>query len=210
MDTHAGPVTAIVLAGGMSRRLGRDKLREVVGGCTLLERVLTALRPVCQEIILSVAREPTPTPLPWNVRVVPDLSPGRGVLGGIRSGLVASRTKHSLVVAADMPFLNTDLLRYLVSLAPGYDIVLPSPDGKTEPLHAVYSRDCLEHIVRLLDAGERRIATLFPLVRVRYVEAEELDRLDPRRLSFFNVNTEADLAEARRTAREMGEGGDAT
>ena len=196
------PLTTIVLAGGKSVRLGRDKARETVGGEGLLHRVLRVVAPLTAEVILSVSpKSALPTDVP-GVRTVVDSTPGRGVLGGLHSGLVVSRTWHNLVVACDMPFLNADLLRYMIGLATGYDLVLPRLEGQTEPLHAIYSKGCVGPIARLLERGQLRIAGLFPLVRVRYVEQGEVERYDPQRLSFFNVNTEAELERARRIADE--------
>ncbi len=202
MSSRNVSASAIVLAGGASRRLGRDKSRELVGGVPLLQRVVDAVAPLASEVILSVAPDSTQEAF-RGARLARDLRPGSGVLGGIHAGLEASRTPYSLVVACDMPFLNKALLRYVLSLAPGYDLVLPRPGGLTEPAHAVYSRECIPHIARLLEEGQRRIATLFPLVRVRYVEDDEVDRFDQERLSFFNVNTEADLARAREVAARL-------
>jgi molybdopterin-guanine dinucleotide biosynthesis protein A len=91
-----------------------------------------------------------------------------------------------------MPFLNLPLLRYICSLAYNYDVVIPRLEGWTEPLHAVYSQACLPPMARLLEQGKRKIIDFFPEVRVRYVEQQEIDRFDPRHLSFVNVNTPED------------------
>jgi len=100
-------------------------------------------------------------------------------------------------VAADMPFLNRSLLRYMIRLAADFDLVAPKIGDLVEPLHSVYTRDCLGPIGRMLDEGELSVYKLFPLVNVRYVEPDEIERFDPRRLSFFNVNTKSDLRMAR-------------
>jgi len=193
-------LTTIVLAGGKSLRLGRDKSREVVGGEALLSRVLRVVTPLSAEVLLSVSREsPPPADVP-GVRIVIDTAPGKGVLGGLHTTLMASHTWHNLVVACDMPFLSAELLRYMAGLARGYDLVVPRLDGQTEPLHAIYSKGCVGPIARLLEQGHLRIAGLFPLVRLRYVEQDEVERHDPERFSFLNVNTEADLERARRVS----------
>lgn len=123
-------------------------------------------------------------------------------MGGIHAGLTASNSFYNLVVACDMPFLNRALLQYMVQVSPGFDLVVPRLGELVEPLHAVYSKDCQTPIERLLEQGETRVRELFPLVKVRYIEGDEIGRFDPKHLSFFNVNTGADLKMAQQLAKE--------
>lgn len=132
------------------------------------------------------------------LRVVADVYPDKGPLGGIYTGLKVSDSFYNLVVACDMPFLNQGLLRYMMQNSAGFDLVVPRLGELVEPLHAVYAKGCLAPIKSLLNQGDLSLRRLFPLVRVRYVEAEEIDRFDPEHLSFFNINNEADLERARR------------
>ena len=145
-------------------------------------------------------RSPTNSPERYShlqARLVGDVYPGTGALGGIYSGLKAARAEYSLVAACDMPFLDLRLLRYMMLLSPGQDAVIPRVGELTEPLHAIYSRRCLLPIERVLSAGGLRIMDFFGDVRVRYVEQREIDLFDPQHLSFFNINTYADLERAR-------------
>lgn len=198
-------ISCIVLAGGRGLRFGRDKTLENFGNTSLLERVVFNLSLFDSDIIIVIA---TKLALPQSIdypklRVATDIYPGKGVLGGVYTGLVASESLYNLVVAGDMPFLNQALLRYMVQLADGFDLVLPRwSNNMVEPLHAVYSRNCLATIKNLLERGKMRLTDLLTLVKVRYVEAEEIDSFDPGHLSFFNINTEADLKTARELARE--------
>jgi molybdopterin-guanine dinucleotide biosynthesis protein A len=128
---------------------------------------------------------------------VVDLYPGKGSLIGIYTGLVHSANFLNLAVACDMPFLNLDLLRYMVNISPGFDVVIPRIGDQMEPLHAVYSRNCLGPMEKLIKQGNLKVTGFFDSVKVKYIEKEELDRFDPERLSFFNINTEADLERAR-------------
>jgi molybdopterin-guanine dinucleotide biosynthesis protein A len=96
-----------------------------------------------------------------------------------------------------MPFLNRELLRHLIGESANVDAVIPCLGGQPEPLHALYSKACLAPMERMLQAGQLKIAPLFEAVRVRYVDEETIDGIDPRHLSFFNINTQADLEEAR-------------
>ncbi len=179
--------TAIVLAGGLGKRLGRDKAVEMVGGVPLLERVVDALAGVASETLLVTAPGLGERALSARPEVcwLEDIYPGKGSLGGIYTGLRHASFLHSLVVACDMPFLNSDLLRYLAGLAPRYDVVVPLLGGHLEPLHAVYSRNCLGHIESALEQGNLKVTDFFPRVKVRTVTETEVDRFDPRRLSFF-------------------------
>jgi len=192
-------VSGVILAGGVSRRLEKNKALERIGGKALIERVVDSLVPLTTEVLAVVARpeQVTALRLPSSVRVVSDRYPGGGSLGGIFTGLEASAEPWSLVVACDMPFLNRELLHHLMAQSSNVDAVVPCLGGQPEPLHALYSKACLAPMERMLRAGQLKIAPLFEAVRVRYVDEETIDRIDPRHLSFFNINTQADLEEAR-------------
>ena len=132
----------------MSRRLGRNKAVEEIGGERLIERVINRLSRVASETVVVVAEESRAEglDLPDGVRTAADIYPGHGSLGGIFTGLSAARGDYGIVVACDMPFLNTGLLQFMVDLAPDFDVVVPRLDGRPEPLHAIYSKSCLEPI----------------------------------------------------------------
>lgn len=200
--------SSIALAGGKSQRLGRDKLRELVGGKPLIKRVIERLTELNSVIIIvaGAAQDVSFFPSGKRIKVVSDVYPGGGVLGGIYTGLVASESFYNLVVACDMPFLNTALLSYLIEAADGYDAVVPRLNGFIEPLHAVYAKSCLPFIEKEVQTGRRDIRCFFSCVKVRYIESEEVDRFDLERLSFFNINNENDLEKAREIAGETVDG----
>jgi molybdopterin-guanine dinucleotide biosynthesis protein A len=202
IDRRTLDITCIVLAGGKSLRLGRDKIQETVGAESLLQRVLFQLTPFNGDVIIVTDDRRHLSQLDdyQGARVVTDILPGKGVLGGIYTGLTESSSPYNLVVAGDMPFLNQALLRYMVGLSANFDLVVPRLGRLVEPLHAVYARNCLARIEGLLRGGVMEVRVLFELVRVRYVDASEIDHFDPDHLSFFNVNTEADLEKARQIA----------
>ena len=183
-------------------RLGHDKALEIFDNKSLLELVVYNLGLLDSDIIIVTAREqsfPQFTGYP-KLRIVTDTYPEKGPLGGIYTGLVASDSFRNLVVACDMPLLNQALLRYMIQISADFDLVVPRLGDMVEPLHAIYSKGCLAPIEGLLKEGNLRVSQLFPHVRVRYVEAEEINRFDPRHLSFFNINTQADLQMARELA----------
>lgn len=195
---NAGNFSGVALAGGMSRRLGRNKAIEKIGGERLIERVVNSLSQVSSETIVVAADEARAQALdlPDGVRTAADIYPGHGSLGGIFTGLNAAQGDYGIVVACDMPFLNTGLLRFMADLAPDFDVVVPRLNGRPEPLHAIYSKSCLEPIESRLKRQDLKIALFFEEVRVAYVDEEDIDLFDPARLSFFNVNTQEDLDRA--------------
>lgn len=188
-------MTSIVLAGGKSLRLGREKALEEIAGRSLIERVIERLSLLGNEIIVVTSSSDQLPDL--GVKRVIDSYPGKGNLVGIYSGLKEVASSHSLVVGCDMPFLNIDLLRYIMELSPGFDVVIPRVDEGVEPLHAVYSKNCLAPIEVYLRGGRLKIFDLLPELKVLYVDNAEIERFDPRHLSFFNINSEADLERAR-------------
>ena len=185
-------------------RLGRDKIAETVGNISLLERVVFQLGLFSYDIIIVTAgKQSLPQFIGFpKLRIVADTYPDKGPLGGIYTGLVASDSLFNLVVAGDMPFLNQALLRYMIQLCGDFDLVVPRLGGMVEPLHAVYSKDCLVPIENLLNQGNLKVSDLLTLVKVRYVETEEIKQFDPKHLSFFNINTETDLKIAQELAGE--------
>ena len=193
------PITSIILAGGKSSRLGSEKALEQISGKSLVELTIDCLSPISQAIIVATSQELI-NPFKaaqLKAKVILDLYPGKGALGGVCTGLASADTYYSLIVGCDMPFLNRDLLLYLINSAPGFDAVAPEINGMIEPLHAIYSEDCLMPIRQLLDQGELSVSKLFSLVKTKYVSQGKIDEFDPEHLSFFNINTQDDLKRAK-------------
>lgn len=195
-------ISSVILAGGKSLRLGHDKITEKVGNVTLLEKVISRIDSLSKDIVIVTAEERSFKEFADNnkVKTVADIFPGRGSLGGIYTGLKKSETFYNLVIAADMPFLNGELLAYMTEVAEGFDFVIPKIGTFFEPLHAIYSKNCIAPIETMIKKNRRVIIELFDFVKVRYVEAEEIERFDPEHLSFFNINTVEDLELARKIA----------
>jgi molybdopterin-guanine dinucleotide biosynthesis protein A len=199
-DGGGSEVTGIILAGGESRRLRLNKALLELEGQPLLTRIANRLRPLCSDVVVVGGLNAVCQVR--GLRFVEDLLPGHGALGGIHAGLHAAQTPYSLVVGCDMPFLNQDLLRFMVEQAQGYDAVILRLGRFLEPLHALYSRHCLRPIEHLLVQGGGRIISFFSQVRVRYIEEWEVDRFDPQHRSFFNINTPEDWQQAQRWVME--------
>ncbi len=180
-------------------RLGRAKALERINKQSLIERTIDCLSIVSQALLVVTSQEQFRLVAAARLKgkVIVDIYPGKGALGGIYTGLASADSFYSLVVGCDMPFLNRDLLCYLIDLAPNFDVVVPRIDDMLEPLHAVYSRDCLAPIKELIDKDRLGVSQLFNLVKTRYVGKDEIAKFDPRCLSFFNINTLDDLRKAK-------------
>lgn len=193
-------LTVAILAGGHSSRMGTDKSFVRVLGRPLIEDILAQVSGLGAETLIVTNRLSDYAYL--GVPLFSDVLPEKGALGGLYSALHSATQRHVLCIACDMPFVVQPLLDYLISLIPEADAVVPRLAGEAEPFRAVYARNCLGPIRRALDAGRMRVISFFPEVRVRYVDEDEINRLDPRHLSFFNVNTPDDLEQARRLATQ--------
>lgn len=196
----------VVLAGGRSRRMGTEKALLELGSTTLIETVINRLEPLFDNVIVSTANGNSFPEL--NLTEVSDVYCGCGSLGGLHAGLTAAGSDHVFAVACDMPLVNTALVRRMISLSEGFDVVVPriqaenADQGESEqmwfePLHAVYGKTCLPQMENLLERKNLRIFDFFSQAKVRYVDADEIRAVDPDMLSFFNINTPADLERAR-------------
>ena len=207
--------TVLILAGGSSRRMGRDKLLLPVPptGIPLVRYVAERLVPLATKLTV-VANDPGicaavqglgPGASQWDgeemgadtvVSCLGDDVPGDGPLGGLATGL-RDVEEWALTVAGDMPFVSAACCRYLIESSDvDCDAVVPVLDGRAQPLHAVYSRRCLPSVERALAAGRRRMDSFWEEVRVRNVEAEQMRALDPDLLTFTNVNTPCEWEKA--------------
>ncbi len=190
-------MSAIVLAGGRSLRMGENKLQLPLGESTIVGRLIKTLTGLFDRCIVVTDHPQYYQSLP--VIVTGDLFPCqvRNSLVGIHGGLSVSPHPYNLVVAGDMPFLSPPLVRYLCALRKGYDVVIPQQDSHFQPLCAVYHRRCLPNIETLLGKDRYKVTDLLQYVRVRTVDAEELRPYDPELLSFFNINTPDDYRLAK-------------
>ncbi len=186
-------LTIAVLAGGRSRRMGRDKATLPVGDERLLQRVVRRVRPYAAAVLV-VAR--SADDYPWaRARVVADLYPDRGPLGGIATALHYATTPFLAAVACDMPFVSGPLLAHLaahLAAHPRDDIALPRDEHDIQPLHAVYRVARARPAFQAALAQPRAsIRAAFRGLRVRLFPAEALAAFDPPR-AFWNINTPAD------------------
>lgn len=192
--------TGVILAGGESRRMGRNKLPLKLGDAALLDRVHGALRSHCAEIIVVGAREYALS----GARHITDLRPGEGPLAGIEAGLLAARHRSVFVVAGDMPFLTGDFICYLLGLlCDRVPAVVPCLGERPHPLCAAYGREVQPAVSAALDRGVRSVRELLrSLPGVRYMVEEELRHFGDPNLLLTNVNSPEDLNRARAALHE--------
>jgi molybdopterin-guanine dinucleotide biosynthesis protein A len=149
---------------------------------------------VADELIVVSAQDSPDLPFPPDAVVVHDTLPFHGPLVGIYTGLEAASSEKSIVVACDMPFLNTGLLRYMVEISGDYDAVVPRlDDGMPEPLHSVYSKKCLDIMKKDIENGQLKVYVFLKKLNIRYLELDESRKIDPHSLSFFNINKPSDI-----------------
>ena len=190
-------VTGVLLAGGKSRRMGEDKRYLVVGGQTLLERGLGVLQSIFQEVLVVIAQDSPP--LGVDARVMRDLVPDCGSLGGLYTGLTQATTSYIFLVGCDMPFLDQAVIAQFTSRRATADIVMAKLGTLLHPMHALYGKRCLPALEQMIRNRQLKIQELVShaSLRVQYVTEADLLTIDPSGRSFQNVNTPADLEAAR-------------
>jgi molybdopterin-guanine dinucleotide biosynthesis protein A len=189
--------SGVILAGGRSSRLhGNNKAFIQIGGESIFSRLYNLYIQLFDEIIV-VSNDPLAY-LDWNVQVVTDIFPYRSSLTGVHAGLFSIKNPFAFFSACDAPFLQKDLVKtVLAQIDPHSQIVVPkTPDGLFEPLCAVYAKTCLGPIETQLSQKILKISNIFRLVRTKTIETEILRGSDTELLSFFNVNTPADVEKA--------------
>lgn len=186
------PFSIAILAGGQSRRMGRNKALIEVGGRPVLQRVIDSSAPLSDDRFL-VTNSPE-TYHPFGLPMVPDRIPGRAALGGLYTALHQARHPWTLVLACDMPLLEPALITFLAGLRRDVEVVVPRLKAYPEPLHAFYHKDCLHPIETQLKRERLKLIGFFPAVRVCYVDEDRLTQASPNLDSLVNLNTPADVA----------------
>lgn len=201
LDGTHQQVSTIILAGGKGKRFGQNKATLPLMGRPLLDWVIERVEPISHEILVVCNEQVLHLPH-FKAKVVPDLFPNQGPLGGLYSGLYFSQTPLAFAFGCDMPFLNLELLNYMLRISPGFDAVVPCIFGKIQPLHALYLRHCLPVLKRDLKQGLLKLTLSLEHLHLRYLEEEEAQRFDSNLFSFFNINSPTDLERASNFLRE--------
>ena len=184
-------ITGIILSGGKSMRMGVNKAFIKIDGIPIIYRIYTLFKKLFNEIIIVTDKKELFANL--DVKIFSDLIPHQGALGGIYTGLFFSSFHYSFCVACDMPFLQESVIQYLIHQIDDHDIILPRTRDGFQPLHAIYSKNCLEPIKKMMTGEKSRIIDFYPLVNTKIIEEEDFCFLDPQRSSFININTPEEL-----------------
>lgn len=189
-------IEGFILVGGASRRMGADKAGLKLGHRSFVERAAEALAAIAGNVSVVGDRDETPIP---HLKIVRDVYPAWGALGGLHAALSACRKRWAAVVACDLPFVTGELFVRLASMRQNFDAVVPvQADGRPQPLCALYRREATAaRAAELIAAGERRPRALLQRIETRWVAPVELEDLHGSTDFFANVNTPEDYLRAR-------------
>ena len=192
--------TGVILAGGQNTRFnGKEKAFIQIEQRQVLDRILYVFRDLFDDIIL-VTKAPDKY-LAWDVTLATDIYPHRSSLTGIHTGLFYAASPYAFFTACDMPFLKKEVVNTIIGgIEPGVDVIIPETADGLEPLCAVYSKSCLRSAEQNLRKHDLKIQQFFKKVRVKKIQEAELRGKDPGLISFFNINTPADLDRAEKMA----------
>ena len=184
-------ISGVVLTGGKSSRYGINKAYVKVCGTPMIVKVIDVMRQLFKNIVL-ITNDPEEY-ASLGLSMYEDIVKGLGPLGGIYTALMSIKEEAGFFVACDMPFIRKELIEYMIEVGSGFDAVVPRLEDKMEPLHAIYSKECIPAIKRVIDNGEFQVNKIYPKISIRYVDREEIARFDPEFKSFFNINRPDDL-----------------
>jgi molybdenum cofactor guanylyltransferase len=184
--------TGIILAGGKNSRMGVNKAFLEIDKTRLIENTLNIYNQIFSEIII-VTNDPLAYIEFSDATIVTDIYKGKGPLGGIYTGLFYAKNHYSFVSACDMPFLNKDFILFMLEQTGKYDVIVPDLPEGFQALHAIYSRNCLFPIKRMIDADELKIKDLYKKVRLLSITEEKIKPFEKNGRFFLNINTPQDL-----------------
>jgi len=185
--------TALILAGGESRRMGQDKATLVLDGKTLLAHVTTTMQAVFPRVIVSVRQLRSGV----DVSQVCDEQPGNGPLAGLIAGLAQADTPWVFAVACDMPFVTKAVVERLAAARGGHQAVVPMVGGYAQPLSAFYAANTLGTMRTVLAEGDRSMRRILQKLDTCYVDEADLRAADPQLRSFFDLDTPQDFQQAQ-------------
>jgi molybdenum cofactor guanylyltransferase len=190
-------LSVAIIAGGKSSRMGTDKAFVKLADKPLIQHVIERTADLGQSETLLITNRPDDY-AQLGLLMFTDIHPDKGSLGGIYTALSYAQNPYTLVVACDMPFVNTDLFRFMLTqVDESVDIVVPRVDNYPQGLHAIYGKACLKPIEKQLEANRLKIIRFYDHVRVRYLDEIDYAAYDPEGLSFSNLNTPEELDEAQ-------------
>jgi molybdenum cofactor guanylyltransferase len=189
-------MTGVILSGGKSIRMGKNKAFIQVEGVPIIERIHNLFRELFQEVIIVTNEKDLFSN--FDSKIFSDLIPGKGALGGLYTGIVFSSFDYSFCVACDMPFIKKSLVKYLIENVANEDVIVPRTKDGLQPLHAIYSKSCVGPIKKSIEEGKSKIIDIYDQVNVKIIDEKHFLCFDPRRESFINVNTPEELVSLRK------------
>lgn len=177
--------------------MGENKAFIEIAGAPIIHRIYSLFKELFQETMIVTNQKELFSN--FDSKIYSDLLPNKGVLGGLYTGIFFSAFKYSFVVGCDMPFIKKSLIRYLMSqIQENEDIIVPRTTDGLQPLHAIYSKNCLEPIKKIIDQGKYKIIALYDMVKVKIINEKDFTPFDPYHESFINVNTPTELLSIRK------------
>lgn len=192
-------ITPVILAGGANSRMGKNKALLEINDQKIIEIMVRKLEIIFDKTVYIVTNQQESYDFLENVCFVPDLvnTAKKNSLVGLYSGLAQIPTERGFFLPCDMPFINEDLIIYLISQSKDYDVVVPKIDKYYQPLHGIYHKNCLVPIKHMIDREHYKIIDFFPKIRLRTIGQEMIHRFDPEEFSFYNINKKEDYERAK-------------
>ena len=185
-------ITGVILAGGSSKRYGLNKAFLEICGMQLIDMVVEEMKNIFKRLILVTNEKRDYEHL--GIPIVEDLVKGLGPIGGIYTGLMSISDQAGFFVACDMPFINRQLIRYMVDIKDNHAAVVPLVANETEPLHAIYAKSCLGPIRNLIDSRRYQVRLFYDQISVRYIKEDEIRKFCSPSRAFLNINTPDEFA----------------
>jgi molybdopterin-guanine dinucleotide biosynthesis protein A len=189
-------ISGIILCGGKSLRMGENKAFIKIGGIAIINRICALFKELFEEVIIVSNEKELFKHLDSKIHA--DILPNKGALGGLYTGIYFSNFNYSFCVACDMPFISRSLVQFLIRNIGDEDVIVPRTKDGLQPLHALYSKNCLNPIKGIIDQGKYKILDFYNMVKVKMIPEEDFISLDPSKVSFINVNTPEELTWLRR------------
>ncbi len=169
--------------------MGQDKAFLLPEGKPLVEIAIDVLSELFEQVLVITNNPEKYGKYRQKLIIKEDLIPDKGPLGGIYTGLLSSQNVYNFIIACDMPFLNRELLAYIVNQAEGFDAVIPEYKGRLNPLFALYSKDCIPEFKKQISQDNLKIRNFIGDMNAKILPSTEVEKLDPQGLSFTNFNT---------------------
>lgn len=189
-------ITGIILAGGKSSRMGSDKGIVNLYGKKFIEHILEAVLPNVNEVII-IANNDNYNNLGY--KVIKDKIKDCGPLGGIYTGLMNSKTENNIVVSCDIPFINSDLVKYIIENTSNADITVPVYKGNIEPLCAIYTKRTSDQIFNLIMNKDLKIQNILKYFITKELFITKMQKFYTDKL-FVNINTQEELKQQKELA----------